>query len=52
MLAIVEVMREDVAECLKGVFLNDRYFSAEQIREYKQVTWKLRKSRGLKVADD
>ena len=48
----VEVMREDVAECLKGTFIDDRYFSAEDLRKYKQNTWELRKSRGLKVVDD
>jgi hypothetical protein len=48
----VEMMREDVAECLKGTFIVDRYFSAEDMREYKRNTWKLRKSRGLKVVDD
>ena len=48
----VEVMREDVAECLKETFFDDRYFSAEDLREYKRKTWELRKARGLKVAGD
>lgn len=48
----VEVMREDVAEGLKETFVNDRYFSAEDLREYKRKTWELRKARGLKVASD
>ena len=48
----VEMIREDVAECLKETFIEDRYFSAEDLREYKRKTWELRKSRGLKVVSD
>lgn len=48
----VEVMREDVAECLKETFFDDRYFSAEDLREYKRKTWELRRARGLKVVSD
>ncbi|KAF3009548.1 hypothetical protein E8E13_005443 [Curvularia kusanoi] len=47
----VEVAKWDVAECLEGREINDRYFSAEDMRKYKLKAWELRKSRGLKVPE-
>jgi len=46
-----EVGRWDVAESLKAREVESRYFSQQQMEEYKDKVWKLRKSRGLKVLD-
>lgn len=48
----VEVTKWDVAECLEGLEIDDRYFSTEEMREYKLKTWEMRKGRGLKVSEN
>lgn len=44
-----EVGRWDVAECLRAREVDSPYFSQQQMEEYKDEAWKLRKLRGLKV---
>lgn len=46
-----EVGRWDVAECLRAREVDSPYFSQQQMEEYKDEAWKLRKLRGLKVLD-
>jgi hypothetical protein len=48
----VEIGRMDVAECLKEREVESKYFSQQQMEEYKDKAWRLRKLRGLNVLDN
>ncbi|KAF9699533.1 hypothetical protein EKO04_002698 [Ascochyta lentis] len=48
----VEFRRWDVAKCLQTITVEERYVSREQMRVYKEETWRMRKARGLKVLGD
>lgn len=47
----VEIGRWFIVKCLQGREVEERHFSQEQIREYRQKTWDLWKARELKVFD-
>ncbi|KAF3045968.1 hypothetical protein E8E12_009341 [Didymella heteroderae] len=46
-----EIGRWDVAECLDARQVESKYFSREEMEEYKRKAWELRRSRGLKMLD-